>query len=132
MNPNEILIIACGGAIGGIARFLMSSAINHWSSGTFPWGTLFVNLTGSLIIGLVSALLWPNFTTAEPRSELWLILVVGIIGSYTTASSFSLETLNMMRHDRYLAALLNIGFSLFSCLGAIYCGYWLGNEGLNL
>lgn len=123
MNLIQILIIGVGGAIGGIGRFWLSGTINRRIGGAFPWGTLVVNVTGSLAIGLLAALLPKGNEGSVP----WLALVVGILGSYTTVSSFSLETLTLARNGQTRQAVLNIVASLLACLGAAAAGYRLGH-----
>ncbi len=122
----HILIVGLGGVLGGIARFSLSSATNRWMGGSFPWGTLLVNTSGSFAIGLLAA----SLRNLPEGATLWLALAVGILGSYTTVSSFSLETLSLLRNGQRWQAGLNIAVSLGLCLGAATIGYaghgWIG------
>ena len=96
-----------GSFAGGVARYLVGRAILGWLGGGFPWHTLAINVTGSLAIGVLAALLtrWgagPGSAGALTR----LLLVVGLLGGYTTFSSYSLELLTLLREGRVQAALL--------------------------
>lgn len=125
LDPVHFLIVGFGGALGGIARFWLSSTVNRWLGGVFPWGTLVVNVSGSFAIGLLTASL-PNASTG---STPWLALAVGILGSYTTVSSFSLETLTLLRNGQLVQAGLNVAVSPGLCLGAATLGYVSGHGG---
>ena len=91
-----VLWVALGGALGSVARFAISGAAVRWLGAGFPYGTLFVNVTGSFTIGLLAAL-----AAADGRPALGAdaraFLLVGVLGGFTTFSSFSLETLNLAR-----------------------------------
>ena len=115
------LIVAAAGVLGGIARFWVSGLVARRIGERFPWGTLVVNTTGALGIGVLAALMPPSGANGVPA--LWLALVVGVLGSYTTASSFSLQTLALMRESEWLRAFLNIAGSLGLCLAATAAGY---------
>lgn len=124
----QILAVGLGGALGGVARFWLSQAINRRVAGAFPWGTLVVNISGCGLVGGLAAVLLapPAVMTTGP----WGWLVVGLLGSYTTVSSFSLETLNLWREGRVGLAGLNIMLSLIGCLAATFGVYWLTAYGL--
>ena len=119
----HILIIALAGAVGGIARFWISGLIARRIGERFPWGTLVVNVSGALAIGVLAALLPALGAQGESMPRLWLALVVGVLGSYTTVSSFSLQTLALIRERELLHALLNIVGSMILCLTAATAGY---------
>jgi fluoride exporter len=119
----HIGIVAVSGMVGGIARFWLSGFIAHRIGERFPWGTLVVNVSGAFAIGALAALL-PAFGSGSGASlTLWLALAIGILGSYTTVSSFSLQTLALLRERELLRALLNIITSLSLCLSAAIAGY---------
>ena len=121
----HLLAVLLGGAIGGMARFGVTSFVDRLSGGRFPWGTLAVNVSGSALIGALAAFFLvegPRLPDALP----WALLVIGVLGSYTTVSSFSLQTLVLVRAGRHGAALANIVGSLGLCLGAAACGFALG------
>jgi len=114
--------IAVGSALGGMARYWLSGAIAALVGETFPWGTLIVNITGSLVIGLFATLTGPDgrfFVGSVPR----LFVMVGICGGYTTFSSFSLQTLNLMNEGEWFRAGGNIVLSVALCL----LGVWIGH-----
>jgi CrcB protein len=115
------LLVGLGSAIGGMARYGCSLLIARSVGETFPWGTLFVNATGSFVIGLFFTL-----TSSGGRllvSPDWRIFVtVGICGGYTTFSSLSLQTLTLMRDGEWLLASLNAIGSLVLCLSAVWLG----------
>jgi CrcB protein len=121
------LWVGLGSALGGVARFWLSGVIAGRFGKTFPWGTLIVNLSGSLLIGVLFAL-----TAAEgrlsPKSHQWVFhfLMMGVCGGYTTFSSFSLQTLNLVQERQWLYAGGNILLSVALCLLGVWLGYVLG------
>ena len=115
-----ILLAMLGGGLGGIARFWVSGVVAKAYGETFPWGTLTVNVSGAAAIGVLAALL---LAPGAPTSPLWAALVSGVLGSYTTVSSFSLQTLALVRNGEPIRAALNITGSLVLCLGAAAVGY---------
>ena len=112
--------VAAGSVLGGLARYLASLLILPVSG--FPLATLFVNVTGSFIIGFYGTLSGPDgrlFATAEQRQ----FVMTGFCGGYTTFSSFSLETVRLLRAGLTETALLNIGVSVVTWLLAVWLGY---------
>jgi len=117
--------IGVGSALGGMCRFWLSGFIAQRFGEAFPAGTLLVNASGSLLIGLIAALGDPEgrlFVPAYARQ----FLMIGILGGYTTFSSFSLQTLNLVRDGEWLFAGLNVALSVVLCLGAVWIGHTLG------
>jgi len=118
------LWIALGGALGSVARFASAEWITTRWPGVFPWGTLFVNVLGSFIIGGMAAL-----GESETRVQLPLIarqfIMIGILGGYTTFSSFSLQTLMLARNGAWLLAGLNAAASVLLCVVAAGAGFAL-------
>ena len=115
------LWIALGGALGSVARYGASSLIAQWFGETFPFGTLAVNITGSLVIGFFAALTGPDgrlLVGPDART----FVMVGICGGYTTFSSFSLQTLNLVRDGELALAGANIIGSVVACLFAVWLG----------
>ena len=112
-----------GGALGSIARYFCSVGLARWFGETFPWGTLFVNVTGSFVIGFFFML-----TASGGRlliSPDWRIFVtVGICGGFTTFSSLSLQTLLLMRDGELFLAGLNAFGSLALCMVAVWLGFF--------
>jgi CrcB protein len=116
------LWVAAGSAIGGVARFGLSSFVDRAGGGTFPWGTLVVNVTGCFLIGFFATLTGPNgrYLVAPDLRQFFM---VGVCGGYTTFSSFSLQTLNLVRDGEVAGAGGNIAASVVLCL----IGVWLGH-----
>jgi CrcB protein len=115
------LWIAIGGALGSVARYGASSLVAGWFGETFPWGTLVVNVTGSFVIGFFAALTGPDGRVlVSPVARQFVM--VGICGGYTTFSSFSLQTLNLVRDGQIASAGLNVGLSVGVCLVAVWLG----------
>lgn len=118
------LCIAAGGALGTVARFWFSGVVARHFGETFPWGTLLVNVSGSLAIGFFA-------TITDPDGRLLVsptfrqFFMIGICGGYTTFSSFSLQTLNLMRDREWLYAGANVVLSVVLCLIAIWLGHFL-------
>ena len=122
--------VALGGGLGAVARFWVSAAVGRRLGEGFPWGTLTVNVTGAGLIGvLAGVLLAPGSTAhglgATGQPSLWAGLVIGGLGSYTTVSSFSVQTLALLRNRRAGRALANVALSLALCLG-VAAATWAG------
>lgn len=113
-----ICLVALGGGLGGMARFWVSGVIARRYGETFPWGTMVVNVTGAAMIGVLGAMLLTPETHAVRHIPLWAVFVVGLLGSYTTVSSFSLQTLALARDGEFAHALGNVLTSLALCISA--------------
>jgi fluoride exporter len=116
--------IAIGSAIGGVARYWCSGVAANLIGETFPWGTLIVNVVGSFIIGFFATITGPDgrlFVGTTARQ----FVMVGFCGGYTTFSSFSLQTLNLMNDGEWFRAGANIGLSVFCCMLAVWAGHVL-------
>jgi len=116
------LWIGLGSALGGMARYWCSGFVADRIGETFPWGTLLVNVVGSFIIGFFATLTAPDGRLLVGSTARQFIMV-GVLGGYTTFSSFSLQTLNLMRDGEWLYAGWNILLSVFLCLVATWVGY---------
>lgn len=115
------LLVALGGAIGTVGRYWLSGVVAQMVGETFPWGTLVINVTGSFVIGFFGTLTGPDgriFASTTTRQ----FVMIGICGGYTTFSSFSLQTLNLMNDGEWLYAGGNVVLSVVLCL----IGVWLG------
>jgi fluoride exporter len=119
----NLLLVALGGGIGGIGRFWVSGRVARRYGDTFPWGTLVVNVSGAACIGVLAGLLLARDTHVMGQVPLWAGLISGMLGSYTTVSSFSLQTLALVRSGEFLRAALNVVGSLVLCLSAATAGY---------
>jgi len=118
------LWIALGGALGSMARYGCGGLVARLVGETFPWGTLLINVVGSLVIGFFATLTGPDgrlLVAPDARQ----FVMVGICGGYTTFSSFSLQTLNLVRDGDMVGAGANVAASVAACLVAV----WLGSVG---
>lgn len=122
---HPFLLVALGGALGSVARYVAAMSINRWANSAFPWGTLFVNIAGSFLIGLLMVLL---LKAGEWRESGRLLLVTGIMGGFTTFSSFSWETWKLMEEGRVAWAAANVTASVAVCLLATVAGAWLARQ----
>lgn len=115
------LLVGVGTPIGALARYGISLGVIALAGTTFPYATLLVNISGSFLIGLLAA--W----TAGTADSAWFALLgTGVLGGYTTYSTFSLENLALLEEGRVRAALLYIALSFLVCVAATGFGVWLG------
>jgi len=118
------LWIAIGSALGGMARYWCSGAAARLIGETFPWGTLFVNVTGCFIIGFFATLTGPDGRIFA-GSTIRQFVMLGILGGFTTFSSFSLQTLNLVQDSEWLQAGGNVIGSVVLSLLAVWLGHLL-------
>jgi CrcB protein len=116
--------VALGGAIGSVARLWLSVYVTLLTGLGFPWGTILVNIIGSLVIGFFATLTGPSGRVVVPV-EAQAFVIVGLCGGFTTFSAFSLQTLELARDGRLLYAAANIALSVVLCLTAVALGHWL-------
>lgn len=114
--------IAVGSAIGGVARYWCSGVAARLVGETFPWGTIAVNILGSFIIGFFATLTGPDGRVYVGTLGRQFVMI-GICGGYTTFSSFSIQTLNLMNDGEWLGAGANIVLSVVCCLLAVWIGH---------
>ncbi|MCA1958902.1 MAG: fluoride efflux transporter CrcB [Nitrospira sp.] len=122
----KLLLIGTGGFVGSILRYLISGAVQTASQSiAFPYGTLAVNVIGCFLIGFLSEL-------AEGRGlfspDARAFLIVGILGGFTTFSTFGNETMNLLRDGEWAMALLNVGAQVVLGLGGVWLGYILAYQ----
>jgi CrcB protein len=115
------LWIALGSAIGGMSRYGVSRIFTFWFGETFPWGTLACNVTGSFIIGILAGLTGPDGRVLV-SPDIRQFMLVGFCGGYTTFSSFSLQTLALIREGDMVEAGVNIVLSIVLCLIFVWLG----------
>lgn len=115
----QLVFIAMGSAIGGVARYCLSSAINAVLGRDFPYGTLSVNILGSLLMGFLYVLM---IERAHASIEWRGAIIVGLLGAFTTFSAFSLETVSLLEAGQRLSAIANMILSCILCVA----GCWLG------
>jgi len=116
---NMIVAVAAGGAFGAVGRYLMMNVAGHWLGHGFPYGTLLVNVLGSLALGALIELM---ALTWSPGEEMRAFLVVGILGSFTTFSTFSLDVVTLIERNNHLEAALYVAGSVFISVIALFCG----------
>jgi fluoride exporter len=121
----HILLVAVGGAVGSVARYLVGLGMTRLMGMSFPWGTLTVNIVGSFAIGILTELVARRF---DASAELRLLLVVGFLGGFTTFSSFSLDTMALVERGASVSAFAYVGASLVLALGAAFGGLLLGRS----
>ncbi len=116
----NILVVGAGGFLGSVFRYLVSGALQKLSpEGVFPLGTLGVNVIGCLVIGLLAGAA-ENMQVFGPQVRLFLFL--GVLGGFTTFSSFGYETMSMLRDGQALAAMANVGLHVVAGLFAVWLG----------
>jgi CrcB protein len=121
------LWVALGGALGSVARYWLNGVVSTRFGETFPAGTLLINVVGSFIIGVFGALTIPEGRmSSETRAFTTQFVMIGMCGGFTTFSSFSLQTLNLVREREWLYAGGNVLASVILCLVATWLGYLLG------
>jgi len=121
----QVLAIGIGGAIGSLLRFWMSTWVHSFVSRGFPYGTLTVNVLGCLAIGVLFVLFTERFSD---NTVLRAGLLIGVLGGFTTFSTFSIETFNLIEQGAPLKALVNMGLSVALCVGGTWLGVILGRQ----
>jgi CrcB protein len=123
---SDTLLIFVGAGFGGVFRYWISN-LSYWFLGRqFPYGTLIVNVSGCFLMGLLFVLLLERFDGIGP--QLRSLLLIGLLGGYTTFSSFSIETLNLFENGAPLAGVANILLSVILCLAATWLGVIGGRQ----
>jgi CrcB protein len=117
-----IMAIAGGGALGAVLRHFVNNAVTHLTGGDFPWGIFLVNITGSVLMGILVSL----FAHAgEPPQAMKAFLTVGILGGYTTFSTFSLDAVTLLGRGALAEAAFYMAGSVFLAIGGLYAGMGL-------
>jgi fluoride exporter len=124
----KLVLIGIGGAIGAVSRYIVSGLDYKYSYGIFPVSTLVVNLSGSLIIGF----LWGLFEVFSVSSNIRMFIFIGILGGFTTFSSFALENFNLLRDGEGNIVLMNILLSNLFGILLVYAGYTLAKIVINI
>jgi len=112
-------MVMLGAALGGLARYVIGTAVMQRFTGRFPLGTLVVNVTGCFLIGILLPLLTER---GEPRPNLRLLLVVGVLGGYTTFSSFAWESFQAVDEGSHWIGFANLALSVILGYLAVWCG----------
>lgn len=115
----HVVLVAVGGLAGSLARWWLAGAVQGLADQAFPAGTLAVNVLGSLLIGLVMTL---SLDRGLVDADLRILLTTGFCGGFTTMSTFSYETVALLRDNEWLLALGNVGGTVVVCLAAVWVG----------
>ena len=124
----KYILLATGGAIGTILRYSMSGLTYRIVNSVFPWGTIVVNLAGSFAIGL----LWGFFEIQNISSNMRNFIFIGILGGFTTFSTYALESLNLFRDGEIKLAMTNLLISNICGLILVFAGFMLSKFIINL
>lgn len=116
---SNFFYIAIGGAVGAVLRYLVCGIISNYTRPDFPWGTMVVNVTGAFLIGII----WHIFEKSSLTPEMRMLYMTGVLGAFTTFSTFALETLNLFRDGEMKPALFNIVGSNLLAILAVYLGF---------
>lgn len=122
----QLLLIFLGAGLGGVFRYLVANGVHIVFPRTFPMGTLIVNISGSILMGFLFVFIFERFNGMG--ATLRAFFLIGILGGYTTFSSFSIETVNLIESGQWIFALLNIFASLIFCVGGAWLGLYLGRH----
>ena len=122
---NQLVAIAAGGALGAVSRYLVASGVHNLLGRGFPYGTLCVNIVGSLLMGFLYIVLVERLGV---ESYWRALILVGFLGAFTTFSTFSMETLNLIESGEHLKAMLNMLLSVTTCLIACWLGLIVGRQ----
>lgn len=128
MSVKMLMAVAAGGAIGAVLRYSLTSFVGQWAGHGFPWGTVTVNVLGSFVLGVlieVMALQW------SPSEAMRAFLVVGILGAFTTFSTFSLDLQTLISREQLVLAAFYVGGSVVVGLAALLMGMALMRQVLN-
>ena len=117
------LLAGLGGAIGSVGRVMMTNLITRWMGDEFPFGTIVVNITGAILMGLLA-----GYSVSDPGKLIFspaarTFLMIGVLGGYTTFSSFSLQTFLLLEQGNISGALLNVLLSVVLCVAGIWIGF---------
>ena len=122
---DRYLVVLAGAGLGGLARFIVGTSIMTKWGGRFPMGTLVINVTGSLLVGILMTLLTERLT---PHPNWRLFLVIGVLGGYTTFSTFEYETYQAVRDGAWWIGLANVAGSVVLGYLAVCLGAWMAGR----
>ncbi len=122
-----VLLVGAGGAIGSMARYGMSVLVGRFWSGSFPLAILLINIIGSVLMGVFIGLL-ARFMPPM-ANEIRLFIAVGVLGGFTTFSSFSLDTITLIERGELVQAIFYVALSVVVCLAGLYLGLLMSRGG---
>lgn len=122
----NMALVFLGAGLGGVCRYWLANATYLMLGRSFPYGTLAVNVSGCFLMGLLFAILSQRFDSIAP--QLRLFLLIGLLGGYTTFSTFSIETLNLFENGYWVSAGLNVVLSVVGCMFAVWIGVIGGRQ----
>jgi len=123
MTPMLFTAVAVAGGLGGVARLVLDDAVSSRTDGTLPWGTIVVNLSGSLMLGLIAGLV-----SGRVLPDAWQAVAgVGFLGGFTTFSAASFETVRLLQEGRRTAGMVNGLGVLVAATAAAGLGLWIGS-----
>lgn len=114
-----LIFVALGGAVGAACRYMVGIAATHLGSDQFPWGIFTVNVVGSFVLGILAAIMAFSWS---PSPELRAFLIVGVLGSFTTFSAFSLDVVLLIEKDRFVLAAVYVAGTLLLSVGGLFAG----------
>jgi CrcB protein len=117
------LLVGLGGAIGAVFRAMMTDLVTRWTGDGFPFGTVVVNVTGAILMGFLAGYgeSYPGKLIFSPPVRIFLM--IGVLGGYTTFSSFSLQTFLLIEQANYVGAFLNVFLSVLLCVSGVWLGF---------
>jgi CrcB protein len=122
----RLLAVGAGGALGAVMRYLVTGWVHRVLPPVFPYGTLAVNVIGSLVVGFASGVFAAR---AESRDHMMqLFVIVGVCGGFTTFSAFSAETYQLVQRGAMAPAAVNIALQVAGSLAAVFAGFWLSRQ----
>jgi CrcB protein len=121
----QVAAIAVGGAVGSVLRYGMSTWVHGLAGRGFPYGTLTVNVVGCLLMGILFVLFTERLSDS---TVLRAGVLIGVLGGFTTFSSFSIETFNLVEEGALIKAMFNAMGSLALCVGGTWLGVWIGRQ----
>jgi CrcB protein len=121
----SLIGIMLGGAFGAVMRYVVANWVYAWLGRDFPYGTLSVNIIGSFLMGLLTIIILQK-SALDPAIKLGVM--VGFLGAFTTFSTFSIDTLNLLEKGDVILATVNVFTSVISCIVAVWLGMLLGKQ----
>jgi CrcB protein len=125
LMKHPYVMAAVGGAIGSVGRVMMTTFVARWTGEDFPFGTIAVNVTGALLMGMLAGVGETDPGKLIFSESARTFLMIGVLGGYTTFSTFSLQTFLLMEQGNFLGAALNILLSVVLCVAGIWAGFML-------